>query len=278
MPERTVASIPTHFATVSDPRVVGRTEYPLLNIVFMAICAVICGVETFTGMEVFAESKRAWLSRFLDLSAGIPSHDTFNDVLAHLDPKEFESCLLSWVTSLVAVSGGQILAINGKTIRGSYDKADGKAAIHMVSVWATKNHLSLGQQVVAAKSNESTAIPQLLDLVEIAGGLVTIDAMGCQRKIAAKIREQGADYVLAVKLNQGHLYEDVAGAFREAMAQDFVGVEHRSVRDGTEQAWGRRVSDVLHVASPRPGAAPGGVGESNPLRGRHSGTQGGGRV
>jgi predicted transposase YbfD/YdcC len=226
MPKRAVASIPTHFAPLSDPRVVGRTDYPLLNIVFIAICAVICGVDTFTGMEVFAESKRAWLSRFLDLSAGIPSHDTFNDVLAHLDPAEFESCLLSWVSALVAVSGRQILAIDGKTVRGSYDKADRKAAIHMVSVWATKNHLSLGQRVVAAKSNEITAIPQLLELVEIAGGLVTIDAMGCQKKIAVKIREHGADYVLAVKLNQGRLYEDVAGAFREAMAKDFVGVEH----------------------------------------------------
>jgi predicted transposase YbfD/YdcC len=226
MSERTVASIPTHFAPLRDPRVIGRTAYPLVNIIFIAICAVICGVDTFTGMEVFAESKRAWLSRFLDLSAGIPSHDTFNDVLAHLDPEEFESCLLSWVRALVVVSAGQLVAIDGKTVRGSYDAADGKAAIHMVSVWATKNQLCLGQRVVAAKSNEITAIPQLLDLVELAGGLVTIDAMGCQKQIAAKIRDHGADYVLAVKLNQGRLYRDVAGAFREAMEQDFVGIEH----------------------------------------------------
>ena len=114
-----VATIPKHFAPLSDPRVEGRTAYPLLNIVFMAICAVICGVDTFTGMEVFAGSKRDWLSRFLDLSQGIPSHDTFNDVLAHLNPTEFERCLLSWVTSLVTVSGGQLLAIDGKTMRGS---------------------------------------------------------------------------------------------------------------------------------------------------------------
>ena len=226
MSKRTVASIPTHFAPLHDPRVRGRTAYPLVNIVFIAICAVICGVDTFTGMEVFAESKRAWLSRFLDLSAGTPSHDTFNDVLAHLDPEEFESCLLSWVRALVAVSAGQLVAIDGKTVRGSYDEADGKAALHMVSVWATKNQLCLGQRRVAAKSNEITAIPQLLDLVELAGGLVTIDAMGCQRQIAAKIRDRGADYVLAVKLNQRRLYEDVAGAFREAMEQDFVGIEH----------------------------------------------------
>ena len=114
-----VATIPTHFAPLSDPRVEGRTAYPLLNSVFMAICAVICGVETFTGMEVFAGSKRAWRSRFLDLSHGIPSHDTFTDVLAHLNPAEFDRCRLSWVPALVTVSGGQLLAIDGKTIRGS---------------------------------------------------------------------------------------------------------------------------------------------------------------
>ena len=243
-----VATIPKHFAPLSDPRVEGRTAYPLLNIVFMAICAVICGVETFTGMEVFAESKRGWLSRFLALSAGIPSHDTFNDVLAHLDPAEFERCLLSWVTSLVAVSAGQILAIDGKTLRGSYDKADRKAALHMVSVWATKNQLSLGQQAVAAKSNEITAIPQLLELVEIAGGLVTIDAMGCQKQIAAKIRAHGADYVLAVKLNQGRLYADVAGAFREALAQDFVGVAHDQY--ATEQTGHGRVEYRTYYTLP----------------------------
>ncbi len=243
-----VATIPTHFAPLSDPRVEGRTAYPLLNIVFMAICAVICGVDTFTGMAVFAEPKRAWLSRFLDLSHGVPSHDTFNDVLAHLKPAEFERCLLSWVTSLVAVSGGQLLAIDGKTLRASYDTADGKAARHVVSVWATKNHLSLGHQAVAAKSNEITAIPQLLELVEVAGGLVTIDAMGCQKQIATKIREQGADYVLAVKLNQGRLYADVAGAFREAMAQDFVGVAHDQYE--TEQSGHGRVEYRTYYTLP----------------------------
>ena len=215
-----VATIPKHFAPLSDPRVEGRTAYPLLNIVFMAICAVICGVDTFTGMEVFAESKRGWLSRFLDLSHGIPSHDTFNDVLAHLNPTEFERCLLSWVTSLVPVSGGQLLAIDGKTIRGSYDAAEGKAALHMVSVWATKNHLSLGQQAVAAKSNEITAIPKLLSRLDIAGAVVTLDAMGCQKKVARQIIQQGGDYVLSLKGNQGNLHEDVATYFSSALSPE----------------------------------------------------------
>lgn len=145
-----------------------------------------------------------------------------------MNPEEFERCLLSWITALVAVSKGQILAIDGKTLRGSADRATTKAAIHMVSVWATQNHISLGQTIVEAKSNEITAIPQLLELVEISGGLVTIDAMGCQKKIAAKIRDEGADYVLAVKQNQGRLYEDVNSPFVAAMAEDFVEWEHET--------------------------------------------------
>jgi len=226
MPKGSVADLAQHFAPLPDPRVVGRTAYPLINIVFIAICAVICGVETFTGMAVFAEAKRAWLSRFLDLSAGIPSHDTFNDVLRHLDPTAFERCFLSWVQALVAISEGQVVAIDGKTLRGSSDKAAGQAALHLVSVWATQNQLCLGQRAVGVKSNEITAIPQLLEVVELAGGVVTIDAMGCQKQIAAKIREREADYVLAVKQNQGRLYEDVTGAFREAMEQDFADLEY----------------------------------------------------
>ena len=144
---------------------------------------------------MFAKAKRAWLAQYLDLASGLPSPDTFNDVLSQLNPAEFERCLLSWITALVTVSNGQILAIDGKTVRGSGDHATNKAAIHMGSVWATQNHLSLGQIVVDAKSNEITAIPKLLALVEISGGLVTIDAIGCQKKSAGKIREEGADYV-----------------------------------------------------------------------------------
>ncbi len=226
MSQPTIAALSEHFASLPDPRVVGRTAYPLENIIFIAVTAVICNVDTYTGMAVFAKAKRAWLAQYLDLSSGLPSHDTFNDVLSQLNPEAFERCLLSWITALVAVSKGQILAIDGKTVRGSADRATNKAAIHMVSVWATQNQLSLGQTVVETKSNEITAIPKLLELVEISGGLVTIDALGCQKKIAAKIREQGADYVLAVKQNQGRLYEDGSSAFVAAMEEDFVEWEH----------------------------------------------------
>jgi predicted transposase YbfD/YdcC len=226
MPRPTLTALPAHFASLPDPRVVGRTAYPLVNILFIAVTAVICGVDTYTGMAVFAKAKRVWLAQYLDLSSGLPSHDTFNDVLSQLNPEEFERCLLSWITALVTVSHGQILAIAGKTVRGSSDRATNKAAIHMVSVWATQNHLSLGQVAVDAKSNEITAIPKLLELVEISGGLGTIDALGCQKKIAGKIREQGADYVLAVKQNQGRLYDDVSSVFVAAMEEDFVGWEH----------------------------------------------------
>lgn len=226
MSQPTIAALPEHFASLPDPRVVGRTAYPLENIIFIAVTAVICGVDSYTGMAVFAKAKRAWLAQYLDLSSGLPAHDTFNDVLSHLNPEEFERCLLSWITALVTVSKGQILAIDGKTVRGSADRAGNKAAIHMVSVWATQNHIALGQAVVGAKSNEITAIPKLLDLVELSGGLVTIDAMGCQKKVAQKICEQGADYVLAVKQNQGRLYDDVSRAFVAAMDENFVGWEH----------------------------------------------------
>ena len=132
-----------------------------------------------------------WFAKFLDLISGIPSHDRFNAILAAIKPAEFEKCLLGWITALHEISGGQIIAIDGKTLRRSFDKASSKSAIHMVSAWATANHISLGQVVVDAKSNEITAIPKLLEMLEIAGSLVTIDAMGCQKEIAAQIREQG---------------------------------------------------------------------------------------
>lgn len=249
MSQPTIAALSEHFAVLPDPRVVGRTAYPLANIIFIAVTAVICGVDSYTGMAVFAKAKRAWLAQYLDLSSGVPSHDTFNDVLSHLKPEEFERCLLSWITALVTVSKGQILAIDGKTVRGSADRARNKAAIHMVSVWATQNHLALGQTVADAKSNEITAIPQLLELVEISGGLVTIDAMGCQKQIAQKIREQGADYILAVKQNQGRLYDDVSSAFMAAMEEDFVGWEHDiyTSEETGHGRWERRTYYTLPV-------------------------------
>ena len=176
-------------------------------------------------MAQWANMKRDWLAKFLDLSSGVPSHDRFNAIFAALKPAEFEQCLLSWVTSLQEITSGQIIAIDGKTLRGSYDKASSKSAIHMVSAWASANHISLGQVVVDAKSNEITAIPKLLEMLELSGSLVTLDAMGCQTDIAEQIVSAGGDYVLAVKGNQPTLLEGI-----ESFFMDHLSNEHARVR------------------------------------------------
>lgn len=216
-----VASLQEHFADLTDPR---RREgtYPLINIVVIAVCAVICGADDFVAIAHWGRTKRDWLAKFLDLAAGIPSHDRFNAVLALLRPAEFEKCLLSWITALHEITGGQIIAIDGKTLRRSFDAASGKAAIHMVSAWATANHISLGQVVTEAKSNEIAAIPKLLELIEISGALVTIDALGCQTEIAQQIVERGADYCLAVKGNQPTLHQGLMDFFEDHLADDFA--------------------------------------------------------
>src|SRR5262249_40611820 len=212
------ASVAEHFATLEDPRVSRTQLHPLVNVVAIGLCAVICGARHFTEMEEFGKNKREWLAKFLDLKHGIPSHDVFNAVFACLKPEQFEACLLSWITSLHEVTGGQVLAIDGKTLRGSYDRGDAKAAVHMVSVWATANHLSLGSVTVDEKSNEITAIRRLLELIDVSGALVTIDAMGCQKEIAQKIVDHEADYVLAVKDNQPKLHEAVTEFFEKTLA------------------------------------------------------------
>lgn len=230
-------SLQEHFAELTDPR---RREvtYPLINIVVIAVCAVLCGADDFVAIARWGRTKRDWLAKFLDLSAGIPSHDRFNAVLALLRPAEFEKCLLSWITALQEVTGGQIIAIDGKTLRRSFDAASGKAAIHMVSAWAAANHISLGQVVTDAKSNEITAIPRLLELIEISGALVTIDALGCQTEIAQQIVDQGADYCLAVKGNQPTLHQGLMDFFEDHLQDDFARVKVRR-HETHEQAHGR---------------------------------------
>ena len=231
------ARIQDHFADLTDPRR-RKVVYPLIDIVTIAVCAVICGADDFVAIADWAREKRGWLATFLDLSGGTPSHDRFNAVLAALVPGEFEKCLLSWVTSLHEVTAGQVVAIDGKTLRRSYDRASGKSAIHMVSAWATANQISLGQVVVDAKSNEITAIPELLKVLEIAGSLVTIDAMGCQTAIASAIVARGADYVLAVKENQPTLYSGIEAHFLDHMEDDFARVRVGR-HETTEHAHGR---------------------------------------
>jgi len=217
------ARLQDHFESLPDPR---RREvvHPLINIVMIAVCAVICGADDFVAIAEFGRQKKEWFAKFLDLSAGIPSHDRFNAVLAAIKPAEFEKCLLSWIVTLHEITAAQVVAIDGKTLRRSYDTAGDKAAIHMVSAWATANAISLGQVVVDAKSNEITAIPQLLEILELSGCLVTIDAMGCQTEIAAAIVAGGADYVLAVKDNQPTLAEGVREFFDDHALDDFARV------------------------------------------------------
>jgi predicted transposase YbfD/YdcC len=218
------AQVKRHFATLTDPRR-RKVTHPLINLVTIALCAVIAGADDFVTIAAWGRHKRAWLARFLDLSGGIPSHDRFNAVFKALKPAEFERCLLGWVTSLHEVTAGQLVAIDGKTLRQSFDKADAKSAIHMVSAWATANQISLGQVVVDQKSNEITAIPKLLELLDVSGCLVTIDAMGCQTEIAGKIVEGKADYVLAVKANQPTLHEGIVEFFLDHMEDDFARVK-----------------------------------------------------
>jgi predicted transposase YbfD/YdcC len=227
-----------HFAELTDPR---RREptYPLINVVCIALCAVICGADDFVAIAAWGELKKDWLAKFLDLRAGIPSHDRFNAILGALKPAEFEKCFLSWITALHELTHGQVVAIDGKTLRRSFDAASSKSAIHMVSAWATANHISLGQVVVDAKSNEITAIPQLLQILELSGCLVTIDAMGCQTEIAQTIIDGGGDYVLAVKGNQPTLHTGIADFFQEHLQDDFARVKV-SRHETTETGHGRQ--------------------------------------
>ena len=223
-----------------------RSIYPLENILCMTICAVIAGADDFVAIARFANTKKDFFAKFLDLSQGIPSHDRFNTIFKHLDPEAFQNALLNWITSLHKVTAGQIIAIDGKTLRRSYDKADCRSAIHMVSAWASVNHISLGQKVVDAKSNEITAIPELLRLIDVAGALVTIDAMGCQTEIAKTVIEQNANYCLAVKGNQPTLHHGIEAFFDERIETDFEGVEVRSY-ETNEKGHGRVDSRVYHL-------------------------------
>lgn len=239
------ARMQDHFTELTDPR---RREvvYPLINLVVIAVCAVICGADDFVAIARFGTTKREWLARFLNLTNGIPSHDRFNAIFAALRPAEFEKCLLSWITALHEITGGQVIAIDGKTLRRSFDTADSKAAIHMVSAWATANHISLGQVVVDAKSNEITAIPKLLEMLELSGAMVTIDAMGCQTEIARQITDAGADYCLAVKGNQPTLHQGLVDFFDDHLEDDFARTPAR-FRQTTAKGHGREEARYYHI-------------------------------
>ena len=195
MPELKGIRLVEHFASLPDPRIDRTKAHLLLDIVTIAICAVICGADDWVEVAAFGRGKETWLRQFIALPKGIPSHDTFWRVFRALDPLQFELCFVSWVQSLMHLTDGEVVAVDGKTLRRSYEATSHKAVIHMVSAWATANHLVLGQRKVDAKSNEITAIPELLRILELHGCIVTVDAMGCQKEIAVTIRAQGADYV-----------------------------------------------------------------------------------
>jgi predicted transposase YbfD/YdcC len=212
--EKTAAvALLEHFASLPDPRLARHRRHTLSDILVIAVCAVLCGAESFPASADFGQEREEWLRQFLELPEGIPSHDTFNRVFRLLDPVKFQACFLSWMQAVARATKDEVVAIDGKALRRSFDRGRAKRAIHMVSAWATENGVVLGQRKVDAKSNEITAIPELLDLLALKGCIVTIDAMGCQRAIAQKIIEQKADYVLALKGNQPTLEQAVTRFF-----------------------------------------------------------------
>jgi predicted transposase YbfD/YdcC len=218
---KTPTGIAEFFATLKDPRVARTQRHPLMSILVMSMLAVICGAEGWDEMAWFASSQRSWLETWLELPNGTPCADTFRRVLSALDPEEFNRCFVAWMAAVSKGMAGKLVAVDGKTMRGSFARKLGKSAVHMVSAWAAENALVLGQLATEEKSNEITAIPQLLALLELTGATVTIDAMGCQRKIAEAIVDKGADYILALKGNQSTLHDEVAEFFAHARQMGF---------------------------------------------------------
>jgi predicted transposase YbfD/YdcC len=213
MEDKSIGRISEHLGKVKDPRIGNATRHKLIDILVIAICAVVCGADGWSDVALFGRSKQKWLKTFLELPHGIPSHDTFGRVFGLINPEEFERSFLAWVAEIQKLTQGEVIAIDGKQLRGSVDRFEGQSVINVVSAWATANELVLGQVKVDEKSNEITAIPKLLEVLDISGCLVTIDAIGTQTEIAEKIIAQGGDYLLAVKENQLHLYEDLERLF-----------------------------------------------------------------
>jgi len=221
MTKSSIPSIPDHFSKITDPRKENR-RHKLIDILTIAICGVICNANSYEHIVEFGKAKYQWFKRFLELPHGIPSADTFERVFARIDPDEFKKAFMNWVAAIEELTKGEIVSIDGKTLRRSHDIGNGKSAIHMVSAWAGTNGIVLGQRKTDDKSNEITAIPELLKMLEIQGCIVTIDAMGCQRSIAETIIDKKADYVFSLKGNQGNLHDDV-----ELFFQDYLKKGHR---------------------------------------------------
>jgi predicted transposase YbfD/YdcC len=226
MSRNSIISLEEQFGDMPDPRGVGRCDHKLLDIIIVAICAVLSGSETWDEVELFGETRHEWLKQLLELPNGIPSHDTFRRVFSLLDAQVFQERFMRWVEQTFQVTREQVIAIDGKSVRGSQDRVNGKDCLHLVGAWATANGLMLGQRKVAAGENEIVAIPELLAQLYLKGSIVTIDAIGCQKEIAQQIVDQQADYVLALKANQPKLYQDVVEWFEWAQQREFRDVEH----------------------------------------------------
>ncbi len=210
-------SLQEAFSSLEDPRIERHKRHQLLDIIVLTICAVVSGAEGREAIEAFGKEKQDWLRQWIALENGIPSHDCIARLMSRLPAEEVSACFSRWVQSVARLTEGEVVAIDGKTARRSFDQEDKMGAIHMVSAWASQTGLSLGQVKTQEKSNEITAIPRLLAMLEIKGCIVTIDAMGCQEKIAGKIVEKGADYALAVKGNQKSLHEAIVDYFAVAV-------------------------------------------------------------
>lgn len=231
-------SLIDHFATLKDPRIERKKRHALIDIMVLTVCAVSSGAEGWQGIVSFGHEKLEWLRRFVPLRNGVPSHDCIAYVFARISPDDFQSCFMAWVEGVREQTDGEVIAVDGKTSRGSKDRKQGKSPLHLVSAWACANRLVLGQEATAEKSNEITAIPKLLELLELKGCIVTIDAMGCQTAIAKQIVDQKGDYVLGLKNNQPLLHEAVEDYFTVAQSDNFKHVKHDYMEE-IDKAHGR---------------------------------------
>ena len=226
MSNETSVRILNYFSDIEDPRIERNKRHKLIDILIIAICAVLCNADTWEDIEEFGHSKGEWFRKFLELPNGIPSHDTIRRLFIRLKPDQLQECFLSWVAALRQHISKEVISIDGKTARHSGDSLAGKAALHLVSAWANQNRLVLGQVAVDEKSNEITAVPQLLEILEVRGCIVTLDAMGCQKEITKEIQGRGADYVLALKGNQGLMHENVKLFLDDELSREFKDIVH----------------------------------------------------
>ena len=245
-------SVLRHFQNIKDPRLTSHSTHPLISIITIAILAVLSGADGCVAIEIYGKAKQSWLETFLDLPCGIPTHDTFGRVLAALEPQELESCFLQWIKNITEKLDIKLIHIDGKEHNGSYDREDKLKSLHSVSAWSSEHGLSLAQTKVDSKSNEIKALPILLNLLDLKGSIVTLDAMGTQFAIAQQIRKADGDYILALKGNQGKLSKQVGEWFKEAEAKNWEGIEysyHKIVeadhyRTETRQVWSVSVNQL----------------------------------